>query len=215
MRATLSKTKFKDAPIVPVAAKPATAADEKESSPIGECPLILSHKYQITAQSFHPKKGYATDNFFSRYHWSDWDFEADDLSAGTFGQGLVPDGRGSLLSHQRPGYRHDWNNTPRISGSQRCKSSNKMMTLKFCVWREDLSSINFTLTKKWQEVLCIFINWKLNSIPNRVFLECWDFCVERNSKSQIHSNVQEVGQQSYTGGISIKAHTCNLSIIFK
>ena len=68
MRATLSKTKFKDAPIVPVAAKPATTADEKENSPIGECPLILSHKYQITAQSFHPKKGYATDNFFSRYH---------------------------------------------------------------------------------------------------------------------------------------------------
>ncbi len=33
MRATLSKTKFKDAPIVPVAAKP---ADDKESGPIGK-----------------------------------------------------------------------------------------------------------------------------------------------------------------------------------
>ena len=35
MRATLSKTKFKDAPIVPVAAKPANLADETLNQPIG------------------------------------------------------------------------------------------------------------------------------------------------------------------------------------
>ncbi len=36
MRATLSKTKFKDAPIVPVAAKPANSAEDKENGPIGQ-----------------------------------------------------------------------------------------------------------------------------------------------------------------------------------
>jgi hypothetical protein len=35
MRATLSKTKFKDAPIVPVAAKPANPLDENANQPIG------------------------------------------------------------------------------------------------------------------------------------------------------------------------------------
>ena len=36
MKATLSKTKFKDAPIVPVAAKPASSSDGKDNNgPIG------------------------------------------------------------------------------------------------------------------------------------------------------------------------------------
>ena len=36
MRATLSKTKFKEAPIVPVAAKPGNSTEEKASEPIGK-----------------------------------------------------------------------------------------------------------------------------------------------------------------------------------
>lgn len=199
MRATLSKTKFKDAPIVPVAAKPATtAADEKESSPIGEWPLILWHENQITygrptlilfrttyshsmpkepiyveilvllytvllftfkviggfltpvigsetctVLSFQSiavlSKLYLKNTYFCRHHWTDRDTETDDLFAGTFGQGIVPDGRRSLLPHQRSGHRHDRNNTPRISVCQRCKSLNKIsshhcFTFRFKIW---------------------------------------------------------------------------------
>ena len=39
MKATLSKTKFKDAPIVPVAAKPSSLAEDKENGPIGQTRL--------------------------------------------------------------------------------------------------------------------------------------------------------------------------------
>lgn len=39
MRVTLSKTKFKDAPIVPIAARP-LSADEKELQPLGKTAFL-------------------------------------------------------------------------------------------------------------------------------------------------------------------------------
>ena len=53
MRATLSKTKFKDAPIVAVAAKPANLADDKEAAgPIGEKNIFFYFKLKFLIYFF-------------------------------------------------------------------------------------------------------------------------------------------------------------------